>query len=80
MRLNGIGPAAGSKKAKRRVGRGPAPAGARRPLGARKARKPDPVAVCVPGFEGGQQPLQAAGAEVRLPLQNRSDHREIRLH
>lgn len=58
MRLNTIGPAAGSKKVKRRVGRG-AGSGwgktASRGTKGQKARKSGHVR---PGFEGGQQPLK----------------------
>ena len=58
MRLNSIGPATGSKKAKRRVGRG-AGSGwgktASRGMKGQKARSGGGVR---PGFEGGQQPLK----------------------
>ena len=58
MRLNTIGPNAGSRKSKRRVGRG-AGSGwgttAGRGMKGQKSRSGGKVA---PGFEGGQMPLQ----------------------
>lgn len=58
MRLNSLSPAQGSKKAKRRVGRG-AGSGwgktAGRGMKGQKARSGGGVR---PGFEGGQQPLK----------------------
>ncbi|MGE0624617.1 MAG: 50S ribosomal protein L15 [Pseudomonadales bacterium] len=58
MRLNTIGPGAGSKRVKRRVGRGPGSGWgktATRGTKGQKARKSGGVR---PGFEGGQQPLK----------------------
>ena len=58
MRLNTIGPNAGSRKSKRRVGRG-AGSGwgttAGRGMKGQKSRSGGKIA---PGFEGGQMPLQ----------------------
>lgn len=58
MRLNTIGPAGGSRKERRRVGRGPGSGWgktASRGTKGQKARKSGHVR---PGFEGGQQPLK----------------------
>ena len=57
MRMNELQPAAGSHKAKRRVGRGPDPVLVKTRARAerQKARSGGGVR---PGFEGGQLPLQ----------------------
>lgn len=92
MRLNSLSPARGSKKAKRRVGRG-AGSGwgktAGRGMKGQKARSGGGVR---PGFEGGQQPLKQrvpkfgfrsriglVTAEVRLGELNKIDAEVIDL-
>ena len=58
MRLNTIGPKPGSRKNKRRVGRGPGSGWGKtsaRGMNGQKSRSGGKVA---PGFEGGQMPLQ----------------------
>lgn len=58
MRLNSLSPAAGSKKSKRRVGRGAGTGWGKtagRGMKGQKARSGGGVR---PGFEGGQQPLK----------------------
>ena len=58
MRLNTIGPAAGSKKAKRRVGRGPGSGWGKTAARGQKGQKARSGGGVRPGFEGGQQPLK----------------------
>ncbi len=58
MRLNSIGPAAGSKKAKRRVGRGPGSGWGKTAARGQKGQKARSGGGVRPGFEGGQQPLK----------------------
>jgi len=58
IRLNTIGPAAGSKKAKRRVGRGPGSGWGKTAARGQKGQKSRKSGGVRPGFEGGQQPLK----------------------
>jgi len=58
MRLNSIGPAAGSKKAKRRVGRGAGTGWGKTSGRGQKGQKSRSGGGVRPGFEGGQQPLK----------------------
>lgn len=58
MRLNGIGPAAGSRKAARRVGRGPGSGWGKTAARGQKGQKARAGGGVRPGFEGGQQPLK----------------------
>ena len=58
MRLNSLGPAAGSKKAKRRVGRGPGSGWGKTAARGQKGQKARSGGGVRPGFEGGQQPLK----------------------
>ncbi len=62
MRLNTIGPNAGSKKAKRRVGRGAGSGWGTTSARGMKGQKSRSGGKVAPGFEGGQMPLQ-----MRLP-------------
>ena len=57
-RLNNIGPAPGSKRAKKRVGRGIAAGGGKTAGRGHKGQKARSGGNVRPGFEGGQQPLQ----------------------
>ena len=58
MRLNSLSPAAGSKKAKRRVGRGPGSGWGKTAARGQKGQKARSGGGVRPGFEGGQLPLQ----------------------
>jgi large subunit ribosomal protein L15 len=58
MRLNTIGPAAGSKRPKRRVGRGPGSGWGKTASRGQKGQKARSGGGVRPGFEGGQQPLK----------------------
>lgn len=58
MRLNTLSPAAGSKKAARRVGRGIASGLGKTAGRGHKGLKSRSGGSVAPGFEGGQQPLQ----------------------
>lgn len=57
-RLNGIGPAAGSKKERKRVGRGIAAGGGKTAGRGHKGQRSRSGGNVRPGFEGGQLPLQ----------------------
>ena len=58
MWLNSIGPAAGSKKTKRRVGRGAGSGWGKTAGRGQKGQKSRSGGGVRPGFEGGQQPLK----------------------
>lgn len=58
MRLNTIGPAPGSKRQKRRVGRGPGSGSGTTASRGHKGQKSRSGGGVRPGFEGGQQPLK----------------------
>ena len=58
MRLNTIGPNAGSKKSKRRVGRGNGSGWGKTAGRGTKGQKSRSGGNIAPGFEGGQMPLQ----------------------
>ena len=58
MRLNTIGPNAGSKKSKRRVGRGNGSGWGKTSGRGMKGQKSRSGGKIAPGFEGGQMPLQ----------------------
>ncbi len=58
MRLNTIGPAPGSKKTKRRVGRGAGSGWGKTSARGQKGQKSRSGGGVRPGFEGGQQPLK----------------------
>ncbi|MGD8418496.1 MAG: 50S ribosomal protein L15 [Pseudomonadales bacterium] len=58
MRLNTIGPAQGSKKTKRRVGRGAGSGWGKTSARGQKGQKARTGGGVRPGFEGGQQPLK----------------------
>lgn len=62
MRLNDLHPSAGSKKAKRRVGRGPGSGWGKTATRGQKGQKARTGGGVRPGFEGGQMPLQ-----IRIP-------------
>jgi large subunit ribosomal protein L15 len=79
MRLNTIKPAAGSKKARRRVGRGIGSGLGKTAGRGHKGQKSRSGGFHKVGFEGGQMPLQR-----RLPKRGfvslaKNDHAEIRL-
>ena len=58
MRLNTISPAAGSKRSKRRVGRGAGSGWGKTASRGQKGQKARTGGGVRPGFEGGQQPLK----------------------
>jgi large subunit ribosomal protein L15 len=58
MRLNSIGPAPGSRRVKRRVGRGPGSGWGKTAGRGQKGQKARSGGGVRPGFEGGQQPLK----------------------
>ena len=58
MRLNSIAPAPGSRKTKRRVGRGPGSGWGKTAARGQKGQKARTGGGVRPGFEGGQQPLK----------------------
>ena len=62
MRLNGISPSEGSRKAKRRVGRGPGSGWGKTSARGQKGQKSRSGGGVRAGFEGGQLPLQ-----IRVP-------------
>ncbi len=62
MRLNELAPGAGSKRAKRRVGRGPGSGWGKTSGRGQKGQKSRSGGGVRPGFEGGQLPLQ-----IRVP-------------
>ena len=58
LRLNNLGPASGSKKTKKRVGRGIAAGGGKTAGRGHKGQRSRSGGNIRPGFEGGQLPLQ----------------------
>lgn len=72
MRLNNIGPAPGSKRPKKRVGRGIAAGGGKTAGRGHKGQRSRSGGNLRPGFEGGQLPLQkripAFGFRSRIAL------------
>jgi len=58
MRLNSLSPAEGSKRAKRRVGRGQSSGWGKTAARGQKGQKARSGGGVRPGFEGGQQPLK----------------------
>ena len=58
MRLNDLHPGAGSKRSKRRVGRGPGSGWGKTSARGQKGQKARSGGSVRPGFEGGQLPLQ----------------------
>lgn len=80
MRLNTISPAPGSKRTKRRVGRGPGSGWGKTAGRGMKGQKSRSGGGVRPGFEGGQQPLKQRvpkfGFRSRIGLITT----EIRLH
>jgi large subunit ribosomal protein L15 len=58
MRLNTLSPSEGSKRSKRRVGRGPGSGWGKTASRGQKGQKARSGGGVRPGFEGGQQPLK----------------------
>ena len=58
MRLNDLSPASGSRRKKKRVGRGPGSGHGKTSCRGHKGQKSRSGASIRPGFEGGQMPLQ----------------------
>ncbi len=82
-RLNNIGPAPGSKRSKKRVGRGIAAGGGKTAGRGHKGQRSRSGGNVRPGFEGGQQPLQkrvpAFGFRSRIGLKT-AEVRTSELH
>ena len=92
MRLNDLHPKAGSKRTKRRVGRGPGSGWGKTSTRGQKGQKSRSGGSVRPGFEGGQLPLQMripkfgfrsrvglVTAEVRTSELNRVEGDEVTL-
>ncbi len=69
MKLNDLSPAKGSKKNRKRVGRGPGSGSGKTSSRGHKGQKSRSGASIRPGFEGGQMPLQR-----RLPKRGFTNH------
>ncbi len=79
MRLNTIKPAAGSKKAKRRVGRGIGSGLGKTAGRGHKGQKSRSGGFHKVGFEGGQMPLQRRLPKRGFVSRSRADTAEVRL-
>jgi large subunit ribosomal protein L15 len=79
MRLNTIKPAAGSKKAKRRVGRGIGSGLGKTAGRGHKGQKSRSGGFHKVGFEGGQMPLQRRLPKRGFVSRTREDNAEVRL-
>jgi large subunit ribosomal protein L15 len=79
MRLNTIKPAAGSKKAKRRVGRGIGSGLGKTAGRGHKGQKSRSGGFHKVGFEGGQMPLQRRLPKRGFVSRTRDDTAEVRL-
>src|SRR5205807_6374687 len=79
MRLNTIKPAAGSKKAKRRVGRGIGSGLGKTAGRGHKGQKSRSGGFHKVGFEGGQMPLQRRLPKRGFKSRTHSDAAEVRL-
>ena len=79
MRLNTIKPAAGSKKARRRVGRGIGSGLGKTAGRGHKGQKSRSGGFHKVGFEGGQMPLQRRLPKRGFISKSRSDTAEVRL-
>ena len=79
MRLNSIKPAAGSKKAKRRVGRGIGSGLGKTAGRGHKGQKSRSGGFHKVGFEGGQMPLQRRLPKRGFVSRSREDTAEVRL-
>ena len=79
MRLNTIKPAAGSKKAKRRVGRGIGSGLGKTAGRGHKGQKSRSGGFHKVGFEGGQMPLQRRLPKRGFVSRSRDDTAEVRL-
>ena len=69
MKLNDLSPAEGSRKSRKRVGRGPGSGHGKTSCKGHKGQKARSGASIGPGFEGGQMPLQR-----RLPKRGFTNH------
>ena len=79
MRLNTMKPAAGSNKAKRRVGRGIGSGLGKTPGRGHKGQKARSGGFHKVGFEGGQMPLQGRLPKRGFVSRSRDDIAEVRL-
>ena len=80
MRLNTIKPAAGSKKAKRRVARGIGSGLGKTAGRGHKGQKSRSGGFHKVGFEGGQMPLQRRLPKVGFRSRIKASRAEVRLH
>lgn len=80
MRLNTIGPAQGSKKTKRRVGRGAGSGWGKTSARGQKGQKARTGGGVRPGFEGGQQPLKQRVPKFGFRSRVGLSTAEVRLH
>jgi large subunit ribosomal protein L15 len=80
MRLNSIGPAAGSKRNRRRVGRGPGSGWGKTAARGQKGQKARSGGGVRPGFEGGQQPLKQRVPKFGFRSRVGLTTAEVRLH
>jgi large subunit ribosomal protein L15 len=79
MRLNSLKPASGSKKAKRRVGRGPGSGLGKTAGRGNKGQKSRSGGFHKVGFEGGQMPLQRRLPKRGFVPRAKDDTAEVRL-
>lgn len=79
MELNGIKPALGSKRGKRRVGRGPGSGLGKTAGRGHKGQKARSGGFHKVGFEGGQMPLQRRLPKRGFVSPSRNDTAEVRL-
>jgi large subunit ribosomal protein L15 len=79
MRLNTLKPAAGSKKAKRRPGRGPGSGLGKTAGRGNKGQKSRSGGFHKVGFEGGQMPLQRRLPKRGFVSRSKNDTAEVRL-
>lgn len=80
MRLNSLSPAAGSKQAPKRVGRGIGSGLGKTAGRGHKGLKSRSGGTVKPGFEGGQQPLQRRLPKFGFTSQKALSRAEIRLN
>lgn len=80
MRLNDMGPAAGSKRGKRRVGRGAGSGWGKTCGRGQKGQKSRSGGSIRPGFEGGQLPLQMRVPKFGFRSRVGLTTTEVRLH
>ena len=80
MRLNSLQPGAGSRKAKKRVGRGISAGQGKTAGRGAKGQRSRSGGYKKVGFEGGQMPLQRRLPKVGFHSRRAKDRAEVRLH